>query len=169
MRIPNNYDVRIDEEPVAVTVMESEFANYVSGQRDDVPEDVKKKLRSAMKKAGAKTAIFLLAYAQKNMGRLARIMGALDNVDRELLQDWRYKTMDSEMLIDLMAELSVEKHRTAQEVIAVSSRFGKAGEDYGAEIFGDEEEKIQPELRRMSRGSRRKVVDFFNRRVVAKV
>ena len=127
MRIPNNYDVAQDVDGSSLTVVDdSEFSQFITGQKEKLSPEMRKKVRAAMKDAGTKLNIFFMAVAQKNANRLARIMGALDCVDKELLQPWRVKTMNQDQLMDLYSELNVERHRSTKSLLELSDRF--AGE-----------------------------------------
>lgn len=161
-RIPNNYDVSVDPEPTSLSVVDDhEFSEFVAGQTEQLSPSMKKKVKLAMKDSSAKLNIFFMAIAQKNAHRLARVMGALDNVDKELLQNWRIKTMNTEELLDLFSELNVEKHRTTKGLLEMANKF--EGNLPSMNQFLDDDQEI--EIREMPKASKKRVVDFFKQKI----
>lgn len=161
-RIPNNYEVSVDPEPASLSVIDDhEFSQFVAGQTEQLSPAMKKKVKLAMKDASAKLNIFFMAIAQKNAHRLARVMGALDNVDKELLQGWRIKTMNTEELLELFSELNVERHRTTKGLLEMSNKF--EGNLPSMSHFLDDE--IEESVRELPRASKKRVVDFFKQKI----
>lgn len=164
-RLPVNYDVEVVDsgpaDPNAVSVIEDlEFNQLISGSRETLSPAVRKKLKAAMQSSNAKTLIFMMAYAQKSMGRLARIMTTLDHVEHNLMQPWRMRTMNSEELLDMFSELAMDRNRSIKEVASISDRM--AGKDPSADFLDEvEAEEV------LTRKSQRKVLEFFDKRVVS--
>jgi uncharacterized protein YfkK (UPF0435 family) len=100
----------------------------------------------------------MMAYAQKSMGRLARIMTTLDHVESNLMQPWRMKTMNSEELLDMFSELAADRNRSIKEITGISDRM--AGKDPSADFL----DEVAAE-ESLTRKSQRRVMDFFDKRV----
>lgn len=165
-RIPMTYEVSdAGEELIPAVIDDTEFAQFIAGKREDITPASKRKLRAALKSSDMRVSLFLAAYAQRNMGRLARLMRALDTVDREVLQEWRLKTMDNSELLSLYSELSMDRTRSVKELLDISGK--PAGGRVDPSSFLDDSDEV-PEGAVLSKKSKLRVADFYDRVVVKK-
>lgn len=76
----------------------------------------------ALTEHDARSKIFLAAYGQKSIKRLARVMETLDVIDDTLFEPWRLRSMATDSLIDLMSELHAEKSRSVKELVQIQEQ-----------------------------------------------
>lgn len=164
-RLPNNYEQVLtgQQSTEGVALSNQEFTSFMSGQTAVMTEVGSAQVKQTFKSQDGKTKLFLAAFAQKGMMRLARLMNALDGVDAELLQPWRVKSMDSEDLISLFKELNNEKTRSLKEVSQIQ----------GLNIDGEAEfEKLVPskkvEHSDLPAESKARVAKFVRDRLISK-
>ena len=152
--------------PTPAIIENDEFAQFVSGQRTEVSDEVRGNIKQIMVNSKAKTDLFFAAYAQKGMSRLARVMTFLDKVDGELFtQDWRLKALTTEDLLSLYKEVSADKSRSSKELIDIVERFdGEAG--YNKVLRGKEIESTST-TSKLSKTSRAKVTAFYKSKIIS--
>lgn len=169
-RIAINYDVVQEEHPVVVSsvIDDSEFAHFIAGKQGDLSATAKKRLRTTLRSADARVSLFLAAYAQKNMDRLARLMRSFDSVDKEIIQEWRLKTMDTGELLDLYTALSADRSRSVRELLDISGGKPTGSRGDPTAFLGDDEDDAAAQPSSLSKSSREKVTAFYDRVVVKK-
>ena len=161
MRRTPNYAYSDSDEQCSTTIVSNEDISQAIIGSTSVSAETRKKVKHAMKDMDAKMNVFFMAYAQKGVHRLSRLMTAIDSVDNELLQDWRLSGMDNSELLELFSELSEEKHRSAKELLALSSKMGGRQADIDT-IFPDSDAP------KMSEMSKRKITKFYNSKIIGK-
>jgi hypothetical protein len=140
-----------------VSLTNEEFAQFMAGQRSEMSPETTEYIRKALHKGDAKLKLFLAAYTQKSITRVAKLMLALDHVEPELLAPWRVKSMSSKELIDLFSELNDEKSRMVKEVASINN----------LNINGEQEFDSATMAKRiaLSPESKGKVLKFFHERI----
>ncbi len=176
-RHPKNYDTTAslfsaDQEgyDLPTVIDDQEFATFTSGQKSEISDEARKRIKKAMSDAGPKMNMFLMAYAQKGMSRLARVMRVLDSVDKELFQEYRLKFMPTGELLDLFGELNTEQHRSVKEIMDISTKF-KEDSNFGSmraldsAVPLDQEDEERAAIRQLSRKSKKNIIDFFKNKI----
>jgi hypothetical protein len=167
-RIPNRYVTDVlnivkDSSKIPAVLENQEFAQFLTGQRNEISQETAQRIKDAMQSQNAKINLFFAAYAQKGMSRLARLMQVLDTVDTELFQAWRVNIMSNAELMDLLGELNTDRHATVKELIEISNKFD--GEKPSKNLMNDSD-KEQKEINSLTPSSKKKIIDFLKKRVV---
>jgi hypothetical protein len=167
IRIPYTYTSPAAEPPAGtVQIEDNEFFQLLSGQKSDISETVKVRIRKALSNSGSKINLFLAAYAQKGMNRIVQVMEMADNVQRELNVPWRVHAMTTGGLSDFLDELNTERHRTVQELMGISEKFKEGGgEGDLRDVLGAAPEKVEGESTILSRRQKKNIVSFYKRKI----
>ena len=163
-RQPNTYKTLAKDEQALTpeVTVKDELTKFLTGENESLSKEAETSLRQTLGVHDAKAKLFMAAYGQKSIRRLARIMEAIDRVDDELLVPWRLKTMDSEDLISLMAELSSQQSKTMKEVLTIHDMAIDATKELET-ITKTGDSSVVKELSAQSRG---KVLRFMDEHVI---
>ena len=121
-RVPNTYitiNLNKRQEEQTLEPVKDEVSKFLSGECLELSAQGEADLRATLSIHDARAKIFMAAYGQKSIRRLARLMEAIECVDNEVMAPWRIKSLDSKDLIALMAELNNEQARAVKDIGAI--------------------------------------------------
>lgn len=121
-RVPNTYAVvhnTAKEQSQTPEPASTDVSKFLTGECIDLTPAGEQDLRQTLQLQDARAKLFMAAYGQKSIRRLARLMEAIDCVDQEVMAPWRIKALDSRDLISLMAELNSEQARVLKDVTSI--------------------------------------------------